>query len=254
MKSTERFSDRVDDYVKYRPSYPPELVRHLEDVGFLFDGATIADIGSGTGIFANVLLNAGYEVWGVEPNGPMRAAAETALAGHPRFHSVDGTAEETTLPGESVDLVTAAQALHWFSPEPATTEFVRITRPPHRLAAIWNDRDFDSTPFLRAYEKLLREFGVGYIGVMHGREELTSRLDLYFGHDDYSEFRARNAQSFDWEGLVGRLLSSSYGPKEDHPNHEPIMKRLREAYDAYNVEGEVDFLYETRVFYGTISR
>jgi SAM-dependent methyltransferase len=253
MKNTERFSNRVADYVRYRPDYPVEVVRHLEQEGLLFDGAVVADVGAGTGIFSTLLLDQGYEVYAIEPNAPMRQAAEEALGTRPRYHCVAGTAEATTLPDKSVDLVTAAQSLHWFDPSASRAEFARITRAPHRLAAIWNRRDITSTPFLREYERLLQEYGLGYTELMQGRDQLESSLAPFFGHDDYQVFVTSNPKAHDWDGLVGRLLSSSYGPKPDHPSHEPLMRQLRAAFEANAVDDQIAMLYETRVYYGEIS-
>lgn len=250
MENTERFSNRVDDYVRYRPDYPVEVVRHLEKKGYLFDGARVADVGAGTGIFSALLLDEGYDVFAVEPNAPMRQAAVDRLGSNPRHHSIAAPAEATTLDDESVDLVTAAQALHWFDPVRARTEFTRITRAPHRLAGVWNRRITDATPFLREYEALLNEFGIGYQALMEGRDELESSLAPFFGHDDYALFTTPNRQLHDWDGLVGRLMSSSYGPKPDHPSHEPIMRRLRTVFEQHAVDGEIEMLYETRVYHG----
>src|SRR5258708_29430755 len=122
----ERFSNRVANYVKYRPGYPREIVGFLEAKCGLTHESVIADIGCGTGISSRMFLENGSRVIGVEPNAAMRAAAEEYLAGFPNFMPVDGTSDRTTLPDASVDLVVAAQAFHWFEPEKTRPEFGRI--------------------------------------------------------------------------------------------------------------------------------
>ena len=134
--NTTRFTDRVDDYVRYRPGYPDVLFATLRDVAGLSAHAIIADVGSGTGISTSHLLRAGWDVFAVEPNAAMRAAAERAQGGNPHFHSVEGRAERTTLAPASVDAVTAAQAFHWFDLDEARAEFVRILKPPQWAALI----------------------------------------------------------------------------------------------------------------------
>lgn len=247
MQNTTRFSDRVDDYRKHRPTYPRAIIEHLFEAGYLFDGATVADVGAGTGIFTRLLVEAGLDVIAVEPNAPM---AEALSAEVDAPHCVIAPAEATTLDDASVDLVTAAQALHWFDPQTTRTEFRRITRPPHRLAAVWNRRDTTSTPFLVEYEALLRSHGIGYVALMAGRDELEASLLPFFGHDDYAVFHAPQTQRHEWDGLVGRLLSSSYGPKPGHPDHAEVMRRLRDIFDRHAHGGEVEIIYDCRVHYG----
>lgn len=246
--NTQRFSNRVDDYRKYRPDYPAAVVEHLRDAGYLFDGATVADVGAGTGIFTRRLLEAGMHTIAVEPNEPMAAALNEDLG----LSTICAPAEATTLDDASVDLVTAAQALHWFDVDATRREFRRITRAPHRLAAIWNRRDVQTTAFLREYEALLREHGIGYVGLMAGRDELEASLEPWFGHDNYEVWHTPNRALHDWDGLVGRLLSSSYGPKPEHPAHETVMTRLREIFEAHAEDGQIEIRYDCRVYFGEV--
>jgi ubiquinone/menaquinone biosynthesis C-methylase UbiE len=153
--STERFSSRVEHYVRYRPGYPPEVLELLKSECGLTADSVIADVASGTGIFTRLLLENGNRVFGVEPNDDMRRAGEEFLAGYPRFTSVAGTAEATTLADHSVDLVTAAQAAHWFNFEKARREFVRILKSGGWTVLLWNDRRIEATAFLRDYEQLV---------------------------------------------------------------------------------------------------
>ena len=127
---TRRFSNRVDDYVRYRPHYPPGVLDRLREGIALTPRTVIADVGSGTGISTELFLQNGNTVFAIEPNPEMRAAAERLLGGRPNFHSVRGTAEATTLPDGSVDCVVAAQAFHWFDPEKTRVEIP--AHPPRR--------------------------------------------------------------------------------------------------------------------------
>ncbi len=166
MKPGERFSSRVDDYQKYRPDYPQSLVTEIIKQSGLDDSAVIADFGSGTGIFTRRLLQAGFEVYAVEPNREMRVAAESALAAEPGFTSIDGSAEDSRLESASIDLITAAQAFHWFNTDTAKQEFRRVLKPQGQLALIWNKRKL-SQPFQQAYDAILREFAPEYGKVNH---------------------------------------------------------------------------------------
>jgi SAM-dependent methyltransferase len=253
---TRRFSDRVELYVRYRPGYPDALLDALiEEVG-LGALSVVADVGSGTGISSEFLLRSGCEVFAVEPNAEMRAAAEANLGGRHRFHSVAGRAEATTLPDGSVDLVTAGQAFHWFDPGPTREEFARILRSGHSgqsggtVALFWNSRRTESTPFLRAYEELLRRYGTDYTKVDHARIDDAVLREFFGGLFETRVFP--NSQEFDFEGLKGRLLSSSYAPGPGHPDHEPMLRALREIYDAHHEGGRVVWEYDTRLYFAQL--
>lgn len=247
---TERFSSRVNDYVLYRPGYPAEVLELLTTECGLTSQSVIADIASGTGIFTRMLLENGNRVVGVEPNDDMRKAGESFLAAYPNFTSVAGTAEETKLADHSVDFVTAAQAAHWFHRERARKEFVRILRPGGWTVLIWNERQTDTTPFLRAYERLLLEFGTDYQDVRH--ERTTDAIDSFFAPSPFESRVFAVRQEFDYDGVKGRLLSSSYAPAAGHPGHEPMLRELRRIFDTYQENGRAAFDYTTRVYYGRL--
>lgn len=249
--STQRFSDRVADYVRYRPGYPDELVRVLEAGAGLRPGSVVADVGSGTGISSDLFLRNGCEVFAVEPNGPMRAAAETWHGANPAFHSVAGSAEDTSLPAASVDLVVAGQAFHWFDGGRARDEFARILREREGYVALfWNSRATDATRFLREYEDLLLEHATDYRRVDH-RSIGPDTLGQFFG----GAFETRvfpTSQAFDFESLRGRLLSSSYVPAAGDPRHEPMISALRRLFAARQRDGMVHFLYHTEIHFGRL--
>jgi len=248
--ATSRFSDRVENYVRYRPGYPAEAVQCLVDECGLKPEHVIADIASGTGIWTRMLLENENRVFGVEPNAEMRQAGERLLAGFPRFTSVSGTAEATTLPSASVDFVTAAQAAHWFDRERARREFVRILKPGGWLVLLWNERVVDGTPFLRDYEELLLKFGTDYKDVRH--ERTTDAVNEFFDPAPYQERVFAMRQEFDYAGLEGRLLSSSYAPGPEHPQHRPMLDELRRIFEKYAVDGKVAVEYKTRVFFARV--
>jgi SAM-dependent methyltransferase len=250
IETAARFNDRVANYVAYRPGYPSGVVDFLRDELNLTTDSIIADVGSGTGILAELLLRGGYAVVGVEPNDAMRAAAESRLKNYAGFRSVKGTAEATTLEDESVDFVTAAQAFHWFDAGRARAEFRRILKPGGWVVLLWNMRRTDATPFLRDYENLLREFGTDYAQV--NCEQVSEDRIAQFFAGDFASKSFDNFQSFDYEGLRGRLLSSSYVPLADHPNHEPMLAALRRLFDAHQRDGRVLVEYDAKLYYGRL--
>lgn len=253
---TERFSSRVGDYVKYRPSYPAALFPALERECGLEGPSIIADVGSGTGIATELLLKRGHRVYAVEPNRAMRETAEALLAErYPNsFTSVDGRAESTGLASESVDLVLAAQAFHWFDHEACRHEFRRIIRAGGAVALVWNDRSTDASPFLVAYETLLRDLSVDYEKVSHRDTISGDVLRAFFEPGGYRALTFENFQDFDRDGLIGRARSSSYVPGPGHPRHEQFFSELGRIYDAYAVNGIVRFEYTTRLFSGRLDR
>jgi SAM-dependent methyltransferase len=241
----------VEDYVRYRPGYPEELVRLLREECGLTSESVVADVGSGTGILSELFLRNGNRVLGVEPNREMREAGERLLAAYTGFTSVAGTAEATTLPDSSVDFVTAGQAFHWFDPDRAREEWVRILRPGGWAVIVWNDRRSEGTPFLEGYETLLLRYGTDYERVTH-RQFDDERLRAFFGQGACEERAFGNEQVFDFEGLRGRLLSSSYTPEPGHPNYEPMLEELRRIFEAHQEDGKVRVEYDTRVYYGQL--
>jgi len=246
---TKRFDDRVGDYVRHRPGYPPALIAHLRAGGWLPPQAVVADIGAGTGISTAMFLDAGCIVHAVEPNAPMLAAARARLGDRAGFHAVDGRAEATTLADASVDLVAAAQAFHWFDTDAVRGEWRRILRPDGVAAVFWNSRRLDGSAFLEGYETLLRRFGVDYDRVAE-RHQDDAAMRRWFGAGlhDFAEFP--NAQSLDFDALRGRLLSSSYAPPPGHPRHAAMVAALRELFDATARDGRVELVYRTRLFVG----
>jgi SAM-dependent methyltransferase len=244
-----RFSNRVENYVRYRPGYPTEIIALLRDECGLTSNSVIADIGSGTGKLSELFLNAGCRVFGIEPNKEMREAGERM--NHPNFTSVNGSAEATTLPAQNVDFITAGQAFHWFDLDRCRPEFARILKPGGWLVIIWNDRRDDTTPFLAAYENLLEQYGTDYAQAHHRRSDKPEVIRPFFGNEPrFKSFH--NIQQFDFEGLKGRLLSSSYAPVEGQPKYEEMLIELKRIFNLHQKDGIVAFQYDTHVYYGQL--
>lgn len=248
IEPIERFTNRVENYVKYRPSYPSEILRFFSDNLGLTTNSIVADIGSGTGISAKIFLENGNIVYGVEPNAAMRGAAENFLAEFWNFKSIEGTSENTTLPDKSVDFVIAAQAFHWFDAEKARKEFDRILKLNGYVALIWNERKLDANDFLRDYENFLLEFEVDYRRVRH---ENISAEDLkgYFPNG-LKTVVFQNSQDFDFAGLRGRTLSSSYMPNATDKKFPAMEEKLKQLFTKHAESGKISLQYDTRIYYG----
>jgi SAM-dependent methyltransferase len=249
---TRRFTDRVEDYARHRPGYPPELLDLLRRNCGLTEKTVVADVGSGTGILARQFLDNGNRVIGVEPNDEMRHAGERLLAGHGRFESTKGTAEATTLPPGSVDLITAGQAFHWFDPGPARREFARLLRPGGTVVLVWNARQKHGEPFQEAYERLLQYHATDYNEVQHGRNGSPDNIRGFFAPNPFSMASFANEQALDYEGLRGRLRSSSYVPAEGQPGYRGMLAELERVFGEHENGGRVVMRYETQAYYGRL--
>jgi SAM-dependent methyltransferase len=251
IDSTQRFSSRVENYIKYRPGYPSAILDLLQAKCGLTGASVVADIGSGTGILTELFLRNGNPVFAVEPNREMREAAERLLGKYPNFTSISGTAETTTLENQSVDFITASQAFHWFDREQARREFHRILKPGGWTVLIWNERELTGA-FAKDYELLLRTYGTDYEAANHKHTD-AKMIDPFFGANGFELGGFPNRQIFDWEGLRGRLLSSSYAPEPGHSKHIPMLEALKALFSRYQTDGTVAFEYDTRVYYGQLS-
>lgn len=244
--TVERFSNRVANYVKYRPDYPREIIGHLEKACGLTHESVIADVGCGTGISSQLFLENCNRVIGVEPNEAMRVAAIEFLSQFPDFTIVDGTSDDTTLPDASVDFVVAAQAFHWFDPEKTRPEFHRILRPGGYIVLIWNERQLDTTPFLVDYEAFLVKYAYDYGSVRH--ENIQAEQLSGFFQKEYGAATFQNAQIFDFDGIKGRMLSSSYMPNETDAVFAEMIEELRGVFAKHAENGRIKVLYDTNVY------
>lgn len=247
-KNTERFSDRVENYIKYRPGYPPGLISFLSDkINFTAD-QVVADVGSGTGISTELFLQNGNKVYAVEPNKEMRDAADRLLEKYEGYVSVNGSSEATTLPDHSMDLIVAAQAFHWFDRVAFKKECQRISKAGAHCLLIWNERKVESD-FEKSYEDLLIRYATDYQQVDH-RNIREDDLRTFFAPHPIISTVLHNEQIFDFEGVKGRLLSSSYAPNIGEPNFDPMIAYLREIFDKHQRDGKVSFSYDCNLFVG----
>ena len=249
VDAKERFSSRVADYIRYRPGYPSGVRDLLRAECNLRSGHVIADVGSGTGFLSELFLKNGNRVFGIEPNEAMRQAGEEYLASFDGFVSVDGSAESTTLDDACADFVVCGQAFHWFEPAATRREFARILKPDGWVVIVWNERLTDTTPFLRDYEALLRDFGTDYskVNESYPREE---QMRTFFAANAFRSYELPNFQDFDFEGLAGRVRSSSYMPAADQPRFAAMMAELRRIFEAHQQNSRVRMEYNTRLYFG----
>jgi ubiquinone/menaquinone biosynthesis C-methylase UbiE len=246
--STTRFSNCVEQYVKYRPSYPKEIIPFLEKNVGVNSSFVIADVGSGTGISSKLFLDNGNKVFAVEPNNEMRTNAEELLHGYDSFISINATAEETTLNDASIDMVIAGQAFHWFDAAKTKIEFRRISKPNTHCILIWNER-LVASGFEKEYEQFLFKYATDYKEVDH-RNVSEQKIAEFFAPNDFLLKVFPNKQIFGFEGAKGRLLSSSYVPDETHQNFHSMITALQKLFDEYEVNNNVQFNYDTKVYVG----
>ncbi len=250
--SIDRFSSRVENYVRYRPGYPGEVVDLLTTECGLTPESVVADLGSGTGILSELFLRHGNMVYAVEPNREMRSAAEQLLRGYANFMSVDGKAEATSLADDSVDFVSAGQSFHWFEQEEARREFVRILKPEGWVILIWNERRLYSTPFLRAYEELFLKYGTDYEQVRH--ENVYENIASFFAPEGVRAATFDNFQTLSFDGLQGRAFSASYTPEPGQSNYGPMLEELIQIFQSHQEDGKVTIEYDTKMYYGHLRR
>src|SRR5437667_5080460 len=251
LDAKQRFSTRVADYVRYRPSYPAAVLDLLRAECGLQSSHVIADIGTGTGILSKLFLENGNRVFGVEPNQEMRQAGEEFLSSFPNFMSVAASAEATTLGDSTIDFITAAQAFHWFDPQATRREFARILKSHGWVVILWNDRRMEEARLTREYEGLLELFGLDYKRVK-GAYPARKDISGFFAGGTFSMRDLPNDQILDWDGFRGRLRSSSFAPTEDHPNYAPMMAELERISRAHQSDGFVRMEYSTRVYFGRL--
>ncbi len=248
-----RFTDRVASYVKARPGYPADIVDLLRNNCGLTNSSVVADIGCGTGMLSRMLCEHAHTVYGVEPNDAMRAAAQEFLAGVQNFVAVNGAAENTGLPATSMDLITVAQAFHWFDQKEARHEFMRILKPNGFTALIWNDRKTSGSPVAEAYEQLLLNFGTDYAEVQSRGKQTLETLERFFGHSEIKRATIPNSQHLERDAFVERAISASYMPNEAHARYPEMVAAAQQIFDENRAGGTVVLEYDTNIYYAQMS-
>lgn len=248
MSYTNRFDGKGELYAKARPKYALGLFDYLKNTLNISTGSFFADVGSGTGIFTEQLLSCGYKVFAVEPNEDMRKKAEEKLSLDENFVSVNGSEANMTLPCNSVDYITAAQAFHWFDSELFRRECERVLKPGGKVIIVYNTRDEEA-----ACTKALADLRYKYNPEFHGFENGMSHekcIAFFVGECDI--FRADNTQTYDRQGYINRVLSSSYSLKEDDDRYGEYLKDINKIFDTFSIEGFIAIPTETVAYIGKV--
>lgn len=245
IEPKKRFSSRVENYIKYRPSYPLEIIEFLKGKKILAEDSVIADIGSGTGILTRLFLDNGNQAYGIEPNKDMRKAAEKFLQKYTNFTSLDGSAESTGLEENCIDLITAGQAFHWFDVKKSKREFKRILKPNGNIALIWNNRGKAGGGFNSSYENFILKYGVDYREVRKNERN----VDLFF---NFQKEIFYNFQELDFTSFKGRVLSSSYIPLANNPIFPKMILELEDLFNKNQRNGFIRIEYDTEIYLGKV--
>lgn len=246
---TNRFDGKGEVYAKGRPRYADGLFAYMKDMLHITAGSVLADIGSGTGIFTQQLLDCGCKVFAVEPNRDMREKAEEKLSRNRNFISVDGSASHMGLSDHSVDLITAAQAFHWFEQEAFRRECHRVLKPDGKVVIVYNSR-YESAACTKALADLQHRYNSGFRGFSNGMNDETCKA--FFTTEPCQIYRADNTQSYDRQGYIDRVLSSSYSPKEDDAGYEGYLKKVCEIFDTFSKEDRIVVPADTVAYIGTV--
>ena len=251
LTSSERFTSRVADYVRYRPDYPVAATDKLSSELSLASGMTVADVGAGTGLLTLPLLHTGADVIAVDPNEDMLEAAREWLREHDNVRIAVGTAEATGLPDQSVHAITAGQAFHWFDHVRAREEFLRILKPSGKVALVWNAKEFGTSAFLAGYEQILEDRVPEFAEVRHEKSGEAEIAEFY--GSDPSRYSFPHHQRFDWDGVLGRVMSSSYAPKSGQPSHDMLVAELRALFNEHAEDGMIVWPYTTMLYVGSLT-
>ncbi len=247
LKPKARFSNRVENYLKYRPGYPDEIIAYLGKNTTLHKNCVIADIGSGTGKLSELFIRHGYQVHAVEPNSKMRHAAEKFFKNNKKYISLNGSAEAIPLADNSVDMIVVGQAFHWFETESAVKEFRRILNKNGFIILIWNNRDIIAHGLMRDYERLLQQYGNDYKqirSIYYG----TRGMKRLFKSEDVERVVFDYKQVFDFPGLKGRLESSSYCPLPGTDTYNNMIIKLGEIFNKHAEDNKVKITYKTEIY------
>lgn len=244
------FTGRADYYVRSRPSYPNAVMKILrENHGFTSD-LIVADIGCGPGILSRIFLQNGNEVFCIDPNEEMLSSAKRLLSEFGKVKFLRTFAEKTGLDNNSVNVISAGQAFHWFTPEETRNEFKRILKPPGLMILLWNDRTDRPGSYNAEYERIVKKYSPEYH--RSGSLALDSKAIQDFYGSGFTSYELRNSQSLDFDGTLGRYLSASYAIGSNNSDYETLLRELEEAFESYQVNGKVAIEYKTRIYVGSV--
>jgi len=262
LNPSTRFSTRADNYCKYRPRYPLKILSYLKNEHNLTSSNTIADIGSGTGFLSKIFLDNGNDVYGVEPNDEMRHKGEQFLKEYDKFHSISGKAEFTTLKKHSIDLVVIGQAYHWFNPNISKMELIRILKKSSfdrltNCVLVWNTRKTDDN-FNQNLEQVMKTFSIDYAEVKNNLNRVRSLFGvsskfIFFNDIVFKRKVFSNHQLLSFEGLLGRICSSSYMIDEEHRKYNELKDEVFNLFNSYQKNNFVTIKYDLEVFTGLIT-
>jgi SAM-dependent methyltransferase len=224
------FARSAEAYELGRPGYPAAALEPLR----LSSSMTVLDLAAGTGKLTRALAESGASVIAVEPVAEMRAALPESV------RALDGTAEAIPLEDASVDLVTVAQAFHWFDGPAALREIHRVLMPGGRLALLWNRRGEDD-PVNRAIDALIEPYRMGTPTLRGDAWRAAFEHTALFG--PLSEHVVENEQVLDADGLAARICSISFIARLPEPERAGLLARARELTAA----GPVTVPYRTEV-------
>jgi SAM-dependent methyltransferase len=248
---TDRFTGRVESYRRFRPTYPLAIVDLFRSECALNPDSAIADIAAGTGILTEMLLAEGFAVTAVEPNEEMRSACATLEPRYPKLKIVAGTAEATALPDQSIDLITVAQAMHWFDLGKTRAEFARILKRGGYCAILYNHRRRSGDAFHDGWEELLINYGVDYREVQR-RHIPDEKIAAFFAPSEMKRATFPNPQSLAREALEGRILSASYMPQPGHPRFEAMHAAIQYLFSENERNGKVTLQQDCVLCWGPL--
>jgi SAM-dependent methyltransferase len=233
---TERFSGRVQAYLAYRPRFPREIVPFLREHGALPEDAVVADVGAGTGMLAEIFLEAGHRVLAVEPNAEMLEACRALATHYPVLEVVDGSAEATTLPDASVDLIVVGRAMHWFDWPRAHREFQRILRPDGWVLNASNGHRDSGGRIPTRLSEILRKYRTDTAEADTTRD-FEKRLRGFLDPSSWHRATLHHAMTVDFATLLGYAESLSAIPRPGERGYDGMVAELRAVFEEYQRDG-----------------
>ena len=250
MDNTQKFSGKSDVYELSRPTYAPELINWLSTTLELNPQSQIADVGAGTGKLTRQLLATGATVYAVEPNADMRAKAIALLKNQANFHPIAAPAENTSLPAQSIHLITAASAFHWFDAPAFRAECQRLLVPDGQVCLIWNHRKLDNEINV-AFREIFAKYCPNFSGFSFERQQGHRQIADFF-EGKVTEKRFDNPVRYDMAGFVGRARSASYAIIPGDDGYEDFIEALERLFSQHEKDGFIDVPHQSVAFLGRV--